>query len=1126
MRNSGSKLLFSASDISNHLACRYATFLDLQGATGQLAEPVFRDPALAILQERGLEFELAYLSHLRAQGLRISEPGGGHTGLARTVNAMQAGYDVIYQADLAAGVWHGRADFLMRVERESELGLWSYEVVDTKLAKETKGGTVLQLCLYTELVAGLQGTMPELMRVMTPDKGFSPVVFRVDDYLAFFRLIRKRLLAMVRAENPEAGIYPEPVPHCDICRWWGVCNKRRHEDDHLSLVAGMRGAAVIEIKDWGKDTLAAFAEMALPLEVKPSRGAVESYERLREQARVQLESRMSGLPVFELLELFPDKGFFNLPSPSEGDVFFDLEGDAFAGVSGLEYLFGYALTDGSYAGSWAFSEEEEKTAFEDFIDFVRIRRFDFPDMHIYHFGIYEDSALKRLMGKYETRVQDVDMLLRGNVLVDLHQLTKQALRAGVEKYSLKDLEIFHGFVRELDLREASLALRATERILELRGSGVVPDAVLGAVKAYNRGDCLSTLSLRDWLEKLRTSLVDAGHELARPGRVSGKANAEMNEKQALLQGLFNQLIKDVPFEPEERNAEQQGSYLLAHMLDWYWREKKSAFWEYYRLVAMPDDELLEEKSGLAGLAFTGGRVKDKNSFIDEYSFPVQDCDIRVGDNLKIGDGADLGGTVGIDLDNGLIRIRKGPSREAIHPVTVFKHNRFMDDGKMDAVQRLAKWVLAHGIDTPGYCRAGRDLLLRLAPRCTVIPVGASAQELAIAWCQVLEEGVLPVQGPPGAGKSYSAAQMILRLVTAGKRVGVTAMSHKVIVGLLEKVLKEARLQGMSVNCLEKVTNISDGTDPEIVQVSKNPDFDRMLSSGRFQVAAGTSFLWARQELEGALDYLFVDEAGQLSLIDTLVCSQAAHNMVLLGDPQQLKQPQQGSHPVGTEVSSLEHLLAGDKTIGDGKGVFLDESWRMHPEVCGLISELFYEGRLDSRPDCALQVLSGNGLISGAGLWFMPVPHSGNQSSSVEEAERVDSLVRNLIKGDVFWTNKKGEPSVVGTDDILVIAPYNAQVAELISRLPAGVRVGTVDKFQGQEAPVVIFSMATSAPGDAPRGMEFLYSLNRLNVAVSRAQTACILVASAALLEPDCRTPAQMRLANGFCRYLEVAETLG
>jgi uncharacterized protein len=667
MRNSGTHLFFSASDISNHLACRYATFLDLQVATGQMAEPVYRDPALAILQARGLEFELAYLAHLRAQGLRISEPGGSDAGLARTVNAMQAGYDVIYQADLAAGVWQGRADFLMRVERESELGPWSYEVIDTKLAKETKGGTVLQLCLYTDLVAGLQGLMPEFMRVMTPDKGFSPVVFRVDDYLAFFRLIRRRLLAMVASDDPAAGIYPEPVPHCDICRWWGVCNKRRHVDDHLSLVAGMRGSAAVEIKGWGKGTLEAFAGMPLPLELKPTRGAVESYERLREQARVQLESRVSGLPVYELLELLPDKGLLNLPTPSAGDVFFDLEGDTFAGVSGLEYLFGYALIDGSYSASWAFSEEEEKAAFEDFVDFVRIRRFDFPDMHIYHFGIYEDSALKRLMGKYGTRVQEVDMLLRGNVLVNLHNLVKQALRAGVEKYSLKDLEVFHGFVRELDLREASLALRTTERILELRGSGEVPEVALEAVKAYNRDDCLSTLALRDWLEKLRAGLLDAGRELARPERVSGEANAEMNEKQGLLLALFNRLMEGVPLELDERDAEQQGRHLLAHMLDWYWREKKAAFWEYYRLVDMPDDELLEEKSGLAGLAFTGVRVPDKKSFIDEYCFPVQDCDIRNGDDLKTGDGRKLGSVISIDIEAGLIAIRKGPSTEATHP---------------------------------------------------------------------------------------------------------------------------------------------------------------------------------------------------------------------------------------------------------------------------------------------------------------------------------------------------------------------------------------------------------------------------------------------------------------------------
>lgn len=271
-----------------------------------------------------------------------------------------------------------------------------------------------------------------------------------------------------------------------------------------------------------------------------------------------------------------------------------------------------------------------------------------------------------------------------------------------------------------------------------------------------------------------------------------------------------------------------------------------------------------------------------------------------------------------------------------------------------------------------------------------------------------------------------------------------------------------------------------------------------------------------------MDVLFVDEAGQLSLVDVLAVSQAAKNLVLLGDPQQLSQPVQGSHPNGTDVSALEHILGKHKTIPHHRGLFLEQTWRLHPDICAFNSELFYEGRLKSRPNLDRQAIEGETPFAGSGLWFVPVAHEGNQSSSPEEADRIAAMVIDLISGGIQWRNSKNEVKALTLNDILIIAPYNAQVAELCNRLPDA-RIGTVDKFQGQEAPVVICSMTTSSPEEAPRGMEFLYSLNRLNVAVSRARAASILVASPALFEPDCRSPAQMKLANAFCRYIEMAQ---
>ena len=259
----------------------------------------------------------------------------------------------------------------------------------------------------------------------------------------------------------------------------------------------------------------------------------------------------------------------------------------------------------------------------------------------------------------------------------------------------------------------------------------------------------------------------------------------------------------------------------------------------------------------------------------------------------------------------------------------------------------------------------------------------------------------------------------------------------------------------------------------------------------------------------------------MALADVLAVSQAAKSIVLIGDPQQLERPLKGSHPEGAEKSALEHLLNGRKTIAAEMGFLLPETWRLHPKVCEFTSEMFYEGRLVARDFLRNRVMKGHPWVSEAGLWFVPAEHEGNRNSSAEEVELVARIVDGLLKPEVQWMRGAGNPRGLTAEDILIVAPYNAQVSDLLARLP-GMRIGTVDKFQGQEAPVVIYSLTTSSPEEAPRGMEFLYSLNRLNVATSRAMTAVILVGSPRLFEPECRTPRQMQLANALCAYKEMA----
>lgn len=1126
----------SAGDLSNHIGCSHLTHLDLEAAKGIIQPPDFSNSMLEALQKRGREFENEYLNTLKDEGLKIAMPDESKknkdTAYERTVSNMYAGVDVIYQATLTNGTWQGRADFLVRVDSPSKLGTWSYEVIDSKLAKETRSGTILQLCLYSQLVGDIQGSMPTYMHVITPEDEFKKHSYRLDDFLAYYRLISNRLEKVVSNDEGIIPTYPNPVAQCDICKWWKACDSKRREDDHLSLVAGLGNSQAIEIEQWGINTLESLAQLELPIPHKPTRGAIKTYERLREQSRVQFEGRVKNEYIYESLPLEEGNGFFKLPVPSEGDIFFDFEGDPFAGTSGMEYLFGYVLNSGSfdYCGIWALTPEDEKRAFEDFVDVVMDRWEKYPDLHIYHFTAYEPSALKRLMGKYATRENEVDRMLRAQLFIDLHILTKQALLAGVEVYSLKELEKFHGFERAFELREAALLLRIVEGFIESKSIHSIPEETLKAVEVYNREDCLSTKSLRDWLEELRSQLEDEGNQIPRPANGEGDASEALTEYQMKIQVVYDRLMESIPTEPQERTDEQHANWLLAQLLAWYRREEKASWWEYFRLRDLPNEELIEEKAAISGLQFTGIRMPIKRSVGDLYTFPMQESELRVGDKLKTNDGGNFGEVISIDSDKCTIEIKKGPTIMDIHPLAIFKHEIVSARVKEDAIFRIASWVVENGINSEGIFRAGRDLLLNEVPRTSIKPDFKDIngqQKKAVEWVSILDNGVLPIQGPPGAGKSHTAANMILKLIGDGKKIGITAMSHKVIVGLMQKVIMQAKNQQMDVQCIRKVSTKSEIQEEGIVETISYETISAAINDDSINVVGGTAWLWSREDMFESVDYLFVDEAGQLSLIDTLAVSQAAKNIVLLGDPQQLQQPVQGSHPDGTEISALEHVLRDYKTgelsqtISEDKGIFLDETWRLHPVICSFVSELFYDNKLTSKDPLINQLLSGNTPFNGAGLCLESVTHKGNRNSSVEEAELISAIIRDLVKGDVFYTDADNKTKTLGLDDILIIAPYNAQVSLLKEMLPEGAQIGTVDKFQGQEAPVVLFSMATSSPEDAPRGMEFLYSQNRLNVAVSRARARFILIANPMLFEPECKNVRQMKLANAFCRYLEM-----
>ena len=1126
--------MFSPTSIADFLACPHLTALNRAAAAEQIKRPYFADPGLELLIRLGNAHEQKYLAQLAAQGLtivKIRSDGTWNEQAARTTEAIRSGADVIYQPVFLDDQWYGRADFLRRVDKPSSLGLFSYEVVETKLARSTKARAIIQLCFYSDLLATIQGVVPDYMHVVLGG-GAKPEEFVVQRYLAFFRKIKRDFVA---AHQVPSETYPEPVEHCRICVWTTVCEAQWRKDDHLSLVANITRNQRQALVAYGADTVARFASVTLPPQPKLEGIKAPALANLHQQARLQVRGREEDRNIYELLAPpEPEKGLCSLPAPSPGDVFLDFEGDRFTFAGGLEYLFGVltiSKDDLVYEPRWAMNPAEEKRAFEKFIKAVMARRELYPDMHIYHYGAYEETAIKRMAGQHSTCVDEVDELLRGEVLVDMLRAVRQGLRASVESYSIKKLEPFFEYRRDVNLPDANLALHTFQAVLAFGPEEENLAELKRVNEGYNRDDCVSALRLRDWLERLRTELEhQVGTSLPRPEPKDYEPSENLTEYLQRVRAVEKRLTAELPEDHETRTEPQNAAALLADLLEWHRREDKSKHWEYFHRCDYSDEEFITDRATLGGLVYLGEVGKEKKSTVHRYRFPLQDTTIERA--LELRDpktGSRAGDLNGIDYEALTIDIKRGPSlAEAPHPTALVPHDILSANVLRESLLQLGGWVADNGIEGDGRFAAARELLLRRVPRLknqsTLADYAQSrALEAARQIALLLDRTVLPIQGPPGSGKTFTGAQMILELVKNGKKVGVTAVSHKVISNLLKAICKAAAKENVTLKIVQKCEG-DDACDDEFVKIARdNKAIEHALADNAAQIIAGTVWLWARPELADAIDVLFVDEAGQMSLANVLAASAAADSVVLLGDPQQLDQPQRGVHPEGAEASALSHLLNGDKTFAPERGLFLAESWRLHPDICAFTSDVFYESRLASRPENAIQQLNSAGPLGGTGLRFVPVAHEGNQSDSPEEAEKVAELVAVLRQGT--WTNKKGQVGLITLDDILIVAPYNAQVSLLLQKLPRGSRVGTVDKFQGQEAPVVIYSMTTSTSQDAPRGMEFLYSGNRLNVATSRAQCVTILIASPALFDVQCQTPRQMELANAFCRYLEMSEVI-
>jgi predicted RecB family nuclease len=1056
------RILLSPSDVTAYLACEHLTTLSLHAARDEIARPQVVNEQAELVFRKGLEHEQAYLERLRAEGKEvrvIDVEAGFETAAEATQAALAEGVEIVYQGVLVSDGWRGVADFIVRQPDGS------YEVLDTKLARTAKPAYILQLCFYSEQLAVLQGKEPEHIHVLLGSG--EQQSFRPREFDAYARRVRRRLEEFVRDEPPTE---PYPVDHCGICEFKPLCDTWWDDVDHLCRVAGLYRTQIERLQADGIRTLAALARAeACPAGMNP-----DTFEKLRRQARLQLQRRETKQPVYELLEPRPLAGFALLPDASPGDLFFDIEGNPFWDEQGsLEYLWGVLDVGGSFDPLFAEDHAGERRAFEDFVDRVHARLADDPRLHVYHYASYEITALRRLMGRYGTRETEVDDLLRRGTFVDLYKVVKGGLAASVPGYGLKEIEAFLGFQRNAEIKDGGTSIVEYERYVQTRDR-----SILDGIAVYNEEDCLATLALRDWLlDRRAEALARFGpfpqpepkeEKPARPGQIE---RAELRE--ALLEA---------------------GHELGAQLLDYHDRERKPVWWAFFDRIEQTPEELVEDSDSIGLLEPVGEPEQVARSKVYRFTFPPQEYKIRVGAQPFDEAGRSAGEVVELDRETRTLALRRGPTiADQPLPLALIPGWPYSTDAQEDALERIGRSLLTGDGRYPAI-----QSVLRREPFDRDVQT-TDLDEMAELVLS-LDGRHLVIQGPPGSGKTWVSGRLIARLLAGGKRVGVASTSHRAI----HKLLAEVEAAGIDVRGVKRATS----GNPESFYESEHIEnvTDRAACSDA-PLVGGTAWLHAHADFDRCLDYLFIDEAGQVSLADAVTMGTCARNLVLVGDPQQLAQVLQGSHPDGAGVSVLQHLLGADATIPPDRGLFLEQTYRLHPDVCDYISEEFYEGRLRPDPVCSTRTTP-----FGTGLRFLAAGHDGCRQESQVEAE--------LVAREVERLRAAGVPA----KEIMAVAAYNAQVNLLRELLPDDVPVGTVDKFQGQEADVVLYSMASSSGEDVPRGLEFLLSRNRLNVAISRARCLAYLVASPRLLEVNCRTIPQMKLANALCRFVEVAET--
>jgi len=1132
MRNDHDRLK-TASRLKNWIACNYTTVNEINNKELKKKD---RSTTETIRKKRGDEFEAKVYKNLIKQFPKHIQIKKDEDRFEKTKEAIKKGYDLIHKAHFKHKGWVGEIDFLiLDKDKKTKNGKCRYEVYDTKLSSVPQTDHITQISLYSEWIATQQDDeLPDFMYLILgiKDKENKISKLKIDEEVKQYKTLNYQLYFQKNnanyikfLENDKKDIEPNRCSFCAMCEWSDVCDKIWLEKDHLNQIAKIRKDQIIKIKKHGVKTLSEFAKLKKTEKIKDLNSII--LNKHLSQAELLIKFKETKIPQFKTLPSEDERGFNKIPRSSPHDLFFDIEGldkilnseESEQDKQALEYLFGIYDHDNKkepYKYFWAHNQDEEKEKFVELLDFIDKHLKKYPEAHIYHYNHYEKTALTKLMSKHDTHLEQVNDLLRYGKLVDLYAVVNQGIQVSEREYSLKNLEKFYKYQRKGEIKKAN---DSTDKYLDWIETG--EEKLLDEIKLYNREDCESTYFLREWLSEIKPK--DSFYAVKKEPEVRAKKWEKENEE-------LKKLI-------EKNCTDKEIKQILKDILGFHNREEM-IYWQsiFNRAARKSDEDLIDDSECIGFMEKVnegfGKDGKGKTIKVFNYKFSKQDFKVQEKDSvINATDGNletySVGKILSIDenkKDENTIEISS--SKDLPQILSIAKGEFYNHKIIIDAIRRFITSV----INGEKKYKATYEFLKKSYPKIknikegeTIIKGGNFLEE-SFKAVESMDNSYLYFQGPPGVGKTHTAAHIIIELIKKSKKIGITANSHKVIFNLLTKI-EELSKDDFSFNGYHKSGSTPDKrfNDSKFIKnISDTKKMDLEFESLDADLFSGTAWCFSRPACDEKLDYLFIDEAGQLTTADVLAISLSAKNIVIIGDQMQLSSPISAVHPGDSGQSLPEYLLEGNDTINSNKGIFIDKSRRLHPKLRQFISENFYDERLknfDFTEKRKIIFSNKKDSIPETGIVMIDANHKEVcRQKSEEEGSLVKDFYDRLL-GSTFL-DENDNKKIMDEEDILVVAPYNVQVNYLKSILPKGAKVGTIDKFQGQQAPATIISMTTSDPESLPRNVDFFFSRNRLNVAISRSQCLSIIIMNKKILEIACKKIKHIHLVNTFMKLLE------